>query len=471
MGRVKCALGECLVKFLVPDFRIWDMENLIIAQRVADNFAHTKAELKEFVQIPSVSADAFDQKYLTESANWVAKRATALGLETEIINLQTADGKVGRPAILAHRLAEPGKPTVLLYAHHDVQPEGDLSLWHTPPYEATEINGRLYGRGTADDKAGVVLHLAAIAAADPGVGITLFVEGEEEIGSPTFQDFLQTYKSRLAADVIIVADSNNWKVGVPALTTTLRGVVQLDVEVAVLDHALHSGMYSGPVLDAVTIASRLIATLHDEQGNIAVPGLLQEDKTVVDYPEADLRKDMGILPGVQLTGSGSLTSRLWTKPTVCVIGMDITSTEKAANSLIPQVKFTLSLRVAPAQNSQEAADALVAHLENNVPFGAQIKVSVNECGPGFAGDTDSEVANLAKTALAEAFGVEPVEIGVGGSIPFIADLAEVFPQATILVTGVEDPDTRAHSANESLDLGDWQKAITAQALLLSRLGQ
>lgn len=442
-----------------------------VTSQVKNNFSKWQSKLVDLVAIPSISVDSFDQSTLKRSAKWIAEEAEKLGLSAQIINLETDSGKKGRPAILAQRPAAPGKPTVLLYAHHDVQPTGDLELWDTQPFQAVEKDGRLFGRGAADDKAGVVLHLAAIEAANPGVGITLFVEGEEEVGSPTFVDFLHTYKKELQADVIVVADSNNWQVGTPSLTTSLRGVVQMSARVAVLDHPVHSGMYSGPVIDAVTVAARLIATFHDEAGNIVVEGLAQSDTSTVDYEEEVLRKDTGILDGVEFAGSGSLTSRLWTKPTISVIGMDVTPNEVASNTLIPQVEFTLSLRVAPGQDPRAAAAALEEHMRKHVPFGAHIDVRVNECGPSFIADTDSPANEMAHWALHEAWGVEPINMGIGGSIPFISDLAELFPNAEILVTGVEDPDSRAHSANESLHLGDWQKAITAEALLLSKLGE
>lgn len=442
-----------------------------IAGRVADIYPKALSELKELVAIPSVSASSFDQSTLLESAQWIADKAKALGLTSEVIQLRTKDGKLGRPAVLASRKSAPGKPTVLLYAHHDVQPVGDLSLWEqTDPFQAEERDGRLFGRGAADDKAGVMLHLAAIEAADPGVGIVLFVEGEEEVGSPTFVDFLNSYQDRLASDVIVVADSNNWKVGVPSLTTSLRGVVQVTAKVSVLDHALHSGAYSGPTLDAPTIACKLISTLHDGNGEVAVKDLLAYDNAEVDYPEAELRKDMGMLDGVELVGTGSLTSRLWTKPTITLIAMDITATEKASNTLLPECKFMLSLRVAPGQDPREAGEALLAHLRENVPFGAHLEAEITECGPGFEAGAQTEVTKLAKWALSEAWGTESVDIGVGGSIPFISELAKIFPAADILVTGVEDPDTRAHSANESLELTDWKNAIVAEALLLTKLG-
>lgn len=429
------------------------------------------AALTELVAIPSISADSFDQSTLDQSAAWIADKARALGLDARVIQVEAASGKKGRPAVLATRAPEPGKPTVVLYAHHDVQPVGDLSLWETEPFIATERDGRLFGRGTADDKAGVVAHLAAIAAARPGVGITLFIEGEEEVGSPTFVDFLHEYKDELNADVIVVADSNNWKVGTPSLTTSLRGVTQVAVTVTALDHAVHSGMYGGPVLDSVTLAARLIATLHDDEGNVAVEGLLAADDTAVDYPEEEFRADVGVLEGVRLAGSGSITSRLWTKPAVSVTAMDVTPVKLTSNTISPSTTFVLSMRVSPGQDSGEAADKLVAHLESHAPFGARVECVVNERGPAFSASEATETSRLMEWALAEAWGTKPVNIGVGGSIPFIADLAREFPSAQILVTGIEDPDTRAHSANESLHIGDWRNAIAAEALLLTRLGE
>lgn len=447
------------------------MDKHMISSRVDDAMPAILDELKEFVAIESISASSFDQNTLKESAAWIASRVEKLGLDTEVIQIETEDGLVGRPAILASRPAEPGKPTVLLYAHHDVQPVGELSEWDSEPFDAVERDGRLYGRGTADDKAGVLVHLAAIEAAEPGVGIRLFIEGEEEVGSPTFVAFLEKYRERLEADVIVVADSSNWKVGVPALTTSLRGVVQLEVSIKVLDHALHSGFFGGPVLDAVVVASRLISTLHDDAGNVAVAGLLQEDSTQVDYPEDDFRRDAGVLDGVQLAGSGSFTSRLWTEPAISVIGMDVTPVAISSNTIIPSVDLAISMRVAPGQDSREAAELLAQHLRDHVPFGAQIEVTIAEAGSAFSAGEDTEATEMARWALKEAWGVDPVDIGQGGSIPFIADLAKAFPRAQILVTGIEDPDTRAHSANESLHIEDFRNAIVAQALLMSRLAE
>ncbi|MGV9183025.1 M20/M25/M40 family metallo-hydrolase [Arcanobacterium canis] len=442
-----------------------------IAKRIDDKMDHYISALTELVAIPSVSQDSFNQSHMSDSAEWIAQKFEALGLVTEVIELEV-NGKKGRPAILASREAEPGRPTILLYGHHDVQPTGELDLWEQDdPFTAVRRGDRLFGRGVADDKAGVLVHIAAIENADPGVGIRVFIEGEEEIGSPTFEDFLHTYKDRLEADVIVVADSGNWKVGVPSLTTSLRGVAQVEVNLEVLDHSLHSGMYGGPILDAVTLMARLISTLHDDEGNVAVAHVMQEDLAAVDYPEEDLRQDSGILDGVQFVGSGSLAGRLWTKPAISVIGMDVTPTAIASNTLAAKTKAHISLRVPPAQDPAEAAQALVDHLVSHAPFGAHVTVEILEAGPGFIAGDNTPVQELAREALAQAFGHESVDIGLGGSIPFISTLKAEFPQADILVTGVEDPDTRAHSANESLHLGDWRNAIVAEALLLSRLGK
>jgi acetylornithine deacetylase/succinyl-diaminopimelate desuccinylase-like protein len=301
--------------------------------------------------------------------------------------------------------------------------------------------------------------------------VTFFFEGEEEAGSPTFRSFLEENRELLRADVIVVADSSNWKVGIPALTTSLRGLVDGTIEVQVLEHAVHSGMYGGPVLDAPTLLSRLIATLHDDEGNVAIEGLLARDTAAVDLPEEDYRADASVLDGVRLAGSGSIASRLWTKPALSIIGFDAPSVDAASNTLLPRARAKFSLRLAPGQIPEEAMEAVRRHVESNAPFGARVTFTPGESGNPFLTDTSSPAASLAMWALGEAWGVPAVETGIGGSIPFIADLTELYPDVQILVTGVEDPDSRAHSANESLHLGDFRKAILAEALLLARINE
>jgi acetylornithine deacetylase/succinyl-diaminopimelate desuccinylase-like protein len=425
-----------------------------------------RRDLESLVRIPSVSASAFDQSHVDASADAVAELLRGAGMEDVQI---LREG--GAPAVVGHLPGPEGAPTVLLYAHHDVQPPGQDADWTSLPFEPTERGGRLYGRGAADDKAGVVAHLAALRAhgGRPPVGVTIFVEGEEESGSPSLGEILRRHRDRLAADVLVLADSNNWKVGVPALTTSLRGNIKLDVEVRTLDHAVHSGMFGGAVLDAVTALTRLLSVLHDDDGDVAVPGLTQTQAADLDLTEQQLRGDAGVLEGVELIGTGSLTSRLWTRPALTVIGMDVPTTATSSNTLLPSARARISLRTAPGQDPQEAYEALADHLRASAPWGAHVEVTLTETGAGFQAQADGLAYDAARAAFADAWGTEPVDMGVGGSIPFIAEFAEIFPDAAILVTGVEDPDTRAHGADESLHLGEFAKVCLAEAVLLERL--
>lgn len=447
-----------------------------LSRAVHDSFDATLASLKDLVSIPGIAWPSFDPSELDKSAEAVAALVKATGMEdVRILRCDKSDGTPGGPAVVARRPAAEGKPTILLYAHHDVQPPGDRGLWDSEPFSAEERDGRLYGRGAADDKAGIMAHLAAYRAAthvlgeEFGLGVTFFFEGEEEAGSPTFRTFLEEHRELLRADVIVVADSSNWKVGVPALTTSLRGLVDGTFEVRVLDHAVHSGMFGGPVLDAPTLLSRLIATLHDDEGNVAVAGLVGRDEVAVDLAEADYRADASVLDGVRLAGSGTIGSRLWTKPALSIIGMDVPAVDVASNTLIPAARAKFSMRLAPGQDPESAMDALRQHVESNAPFGAKVTFTPGERGDAFSTDTSSAAARVALWALGESWGVEPVEMGIGGSIPFIADLLEMYPEVQILVTGVEDPDSRAHSANESLHIGDFRHAVLAEAFMLARL--
>jgi acetylornithine deacetylase/succinyl-diaminopimelate desuccinylase-like protein len=443
---------------------------------VVRSFDQTLTRLKDLVAIPGIAWPSFDRTPLERSADAVAELLRGTGLsEVRVLAVNKEDGTPGGPAVVARRPAAAGKPTILLYAHHDVQPVGDESLWETAPFTAVEKDGRLYGRGAADDKAGIMAHIAAYSAVSEvlsdslGLGVTFFIEGEEEAGSPTFRSFLEANRELLRADVIVVADSSNWKVGIPALTTSLRGLVDGVIEVQVLDHAVHSGMFGGPVLDAPTLLSRLIATLHDDDGNVAIEGLVATDTAAVEMPEADYRADASVLDGVRLAGTGSIASRLWTKPALSIIGFDAPAVDVASNTLLPRARAKFSLRLAPGQVPAEAMEAVRRHVEANAPFGAKVVFTPGEAGNPFRTDTSSAAASLAMWALGEAWGVPAVETGIGGSIPFIADLTEVYPDVQILVTGVEDPDSRAHSANESLHIGDFRNAILAEALMLARL--
>ena len=441
--------------------------------RVQALFPQIRADLERLVRIRSVSAPAFDQATVQASADAVTDLLRAAGLSDVRQMRATADGRTGAPAVVGRRPGPEGAPTVLLYAHHDVQPPGDPADWLSDPFEPTERDGRLYGRGAADDKAGVMVHVAALRALgdELGVSVVVFVEGEEEIGSPTFEAFLAEHRDLLAADVIVIADSTNWKVGVPALTTSLRGLVDGTITVRTLDHAVHSGIYGGPVPDAMLATVRLLDSFWDASGQVAVAGLVATSGDDLDYSEADLRKDAGVLDGVELIGRGSLTSRMWTGPSLTVVGIDAPSVDTASNTLAPSVRVKFSLRIAPGQDPEAALAAIRSHVQAHAPFGAEVEVLEGESGRAFSADVEGPVYRVARAALHQAWGSAPVHIGMGGSIPFAAELAATYPQATLLITGVEDPDTRAHGANESLHLAEFERACLAEALFLAGLAR
>lgn len=426
-----------------------------------------RADLERLVRIRSVSADPAAAGEVQASAEAVAELARGAGAASaEVLSVEG-----GAPAVVARWPAPEGMPTVLLYAHHDVQPTGPVAAWASEPFAPTERDGRLYGRGAADDKAGVAAHLAALRAFEgaPPVGVVLFVEGEEETGSPTFTSFLATYRDQLEADVIVVADSMNWTLDTPALTTSLRGGIDCYVEVEVLDHAVHSGMFGGPVIDALTSLCRLLGTLHDEKGDVAVAGLTDGTASDVDFPEERFRAESGLLDEVRLSGTGTLPDRLWARTAVSVIGIDAPTVAEAANILVHKARAKVSMRLAPQQDARAALDALSDHLRSHAEFGARVTVVDGMIGDGCQLDSSAPAYDAARSAFEEAFGRPVVEIGVGGSIPFIAEFEQTFPEATVLVTGVEDPDSRAHGVDESLHLGQFATVCLAEALLLQRL--
>jgi acetylornithine deacetylase/succinyl-diaminopimelate desuccinylase-like protein len=315
-------------------------------------------------------------------------------------------------------------------------------------------------------------HVAALRAFgdDLPVGVVVFVEGEEEFGSESLADLLETYRDEIASDVIVIADSGNWDVGQPALTVGLRGLVNLFVDVRVLDHAVHSGMFGGPVPDALTVLCRLIATLHDGAGDVAVDGLVRGTAAELDYPVDRFRHEAGILDGVELIGTGRLVELAWTRPAIAVLGIDAPPTSGAPNALVPAARAKISLRIAPGDSAGSAFEALRTHLTTHAPWGARVTVTLEADGEPCVIDATGPAYDAARAAFAEAWdGTPPVDIGVGGSIPFIATFQQMFPKAAVLVTGVEDPDARAHGPNESLHLGEFAKVCLAEALLLRNL--
>jgi len=432
-----------------------------------------RSDLEDLVRIPSVSSEGPISPDVARSAEAVAALLADAGLP----DVRVLDAEDGAPAVVGRIPAPPGAPTVLLYAHHDVQPTGALEEWSSPPFEPTERDGRLYGRGAADDKAGVMAHVGAVRVlreAFPDglpVGVTVFVEGEEEAGSPTFASFLSEHADLLAADVVVIADSSNWEVDVPAFTTSLRGFVEIFVEVRTHTVEAHSGMFGGLFPDALMALCRTLAALHDDAGRVAVPGLVHAPVPEVDLDEAALRAEAGVLEGVASIGEGSAATRVWSTPSATILAIDAPRTDLAGNVLLPVARAKVGVRIAPGQDPAAAQAAVCEHLVASAPWGAAVACEPGVTGKAVALVPSGAAADVARGAFADAWdGTEPVHMGVGGSIPFIGDVAAQFPDATVLVVGPGDPAAGWHGPDESVDLGVLRRLTLAEVLLLARLG-
>jgi acetylornithine deacetylase/succinyl-diaminopimelate desuccinylase-like protein len=439
-----------------------------LVKRIHDAMPQVQSDLEALVAIPSVSAVDWPPEPLRRSADAVAEMLRAVGADVKILRSEH-----GHPAVVGYVKAPPGAPTVLLYAHHDVQPPGPESEWGSPAFAPTTRDGRLYGRGSSDDKAGVVAHIAALRAFEgkPPVGVAVFIEGEEEAGSENLRSYLEQERERLACDAVVVADGGNWRLGEPALTTTLRGVVSCIVEVRVLDKAVHSGQFGGPFPDALTALVHLLATLHDKKGDVAIEGIARGKAKKLDLTEDELRTQAGARKGVQLIGKGGLTDRLWMKPSLSILAIDAPAVRDAINQLVPVSRAKVSMRIPPGQDGKKALAALVEHLRKHAPWGVEVTISHESSGEPFVTKTGGPAYKAMRAALSKAWGHKAVDIGAGGTIPFLSDLAELFPKAEIMVTGVEDPRSGAHGPDESLDLGELERACLAEALFLARLAK
>ena len=433
-----------------------------LSAAVNDGFGTVLAHLETLIRIPSVSADGFDPAEVRRCAEAAASLAGAAGFSG--VRLLEIDG--AHPAVFGEIPAPPGQPTVLLYAHHDVQPPGPSEEWDSDPFEPVERDGRLYGRGSCDDKAGIAVHLGAVLAhgGHPPVGVKVLFEGEEEIGSLHLTDFLADHGASLAADAIVIADSANWRLGEPALTTSLRGLVDCVVEVRTLRNAVHSGQFGGVYPDAIMCLVRMLATLHDDSGNVAIEGLARSEADPLDLTEEELADQAGVLPGVRPIGEGGLTSRLWTRPAVSILAVDAPPVIGAINQLVPVARAKVSLRIAPGQDPDAAAEALRRHLESAVPWGAQVTVHGGAKGAAVSLAGENATSEAYRRAMRTAWGRDPVDIGVGGTIPFVSAFADSFPGADILLTGAADPMSGAHGPNESLDLDELRRSVLAEAV-------
>ena len=439
-----------------------------LRQTVDDLIPGLRANLERLVRLPSVAFEGFPEEPVQQAGDAAAELMMRAGLpEVRLVDIPGAP-----PVVLGARPAQPGAPTVLLYAHYDVQPAGADSAWTSPPFEPTERAGRLYGRGVADDKSGIIMHAGALLAlgADCPVGVKVLIEGQEENGQGGIDEFVKANAELLKADVIVISDVGNYSIGVPTLTTSLRGMAALDVEVETLEGAVHSGMFGGPAPDALIALTRMIATLHDADGTVAVKGLDVIDYDGAPYDEAAFRNDAGVLPGVDLIGAGSIADRLYGRPSINVIGIDAPVVDGAANALIPKARARVSVRLAPGQDPEQAQALVSRHLEAVAPWRVKVKVTPGSTGQGFLAETGGPAYAAAGAALQAAFQKDVVHFGEGGSIPLVAAFLEAQPGAEMILWGCEEPQCKIHAPNESVDLAEVERCVLAEALFIAGLG-
>jgi acetylornithine deacetylase/succinyl-diaminopimelate desuccinylase-like protein len=440
-------------------------------------------DLKDLVRIPSISFPGFDPAPLIRCSGAVAALLRKSGLD----EVRILDSGAGFPAVFGQWTGAPGKPTILLYAHYDVQPIGREELWTTPPFSPSEREKRLYGRGVSDDKAGVLMHVAAItsylaAAKSLPINVKVLIEGEEEVGSTNLNKLLEQHRDLLAADVVLIADSENFDSGVPSLTASLRGIVTVSVEVRSLATSVHSGTWGGPLPDPVLALSKMLASLVDEQGEPSIAGLVDKVRALsvreradldnLPYADAEFRKQSTLLEGVRIIGGeGPVYEKMWHRPSISVNAIEASSRKQAANIINDVAWARVGIRIVPDMDPDETLGLLRRHLLNQAPWGVRVKIEPETPSRWWRTDTGGPAFNAARKSLAQGYGVAPAIVGAGGSIPFVRTITEALGGAPALLFGVGDPYTAAHSENESLLITDWEKGCRSLILLLSELAE
>ncbi|MDF5751048.1 M20/M25/M40 family metallo-hydrolase [Spongiactinospora sp. TRM90649] len=431
---------------------------------VAAGMPQAVEDLRRLVAIPSVAFPGHPEEPVHAAAALVEELLRGAGLP--VVRQIPVEGSF--PAVYAEAPAPPGAPTVLLYAHYDVQPAGDLAKWKTAPFEPTLIDGDLYGRGAADDKSGVISHVAALRAFDGRfpVGVKVIIEGQEEYAGERLEAFVERNPDLLRADAIVVADTGNQRLGDPSVTTSLRGMGGFTVEVRTLRESLHSGQFGGVAPDALAALVRMLAAVHDDNGDIRVPGLPRGTFLGTGPSEDDFRATAGVLDGLALVGSGSVADRLWASYAVTVTGIDAPSVAHAINAVQPSARARVTVRVPPAGDPRATVDAVTDFLRQVAPWGVQVSFSDMVFGTGFLADSGGRARTALDKAMERAYGRPPRDIGAGGSIPLVSTLVKQFPAAEILLFGAEDDDAAIHAPNERLNLEELRRTATTEALFL-----
>ncbi|HSF97486.1 MAG TPA: M20/M25/M40 family metallo-hydrolase [Ornithinibacter sp.] len=439
-----------------------------ITEKVSTLMPGLLADLEELIAIPSVSFPG----YPSEPMDAMAERTLQMFRDAGFDDARLMDVPSGYPPIYGEVTGPEGSPVVVIYAHYDVQPAPPEQGWTTEPFTPTrKDDGRIYGRGSADDISGLVAHLGTMRVFDgrPPCTVKLILEGMEETES-NLEAFVEAHPELFECDLFVICDMGNLKVGEPALTTALRGDVACVVTVRTLDHPLHSGVFGGPAPDAMMALARILSTLHDDEGNVAVEGVSRGEWDGEDLSAEDFRASADVLDGVDLTGTGRVGDLLWAQPSVNAIGIDMTPIATSSNVLIPQASAKISMRIVPGSEPKDELDALVAHLEKHTPWGAQVEVRRTKEAPPFLCATDGPGYAAARAALSDAYGRPAGEAGCGGSIPLLRTLQQASPGAEFVLWGPEDvAGARIHASDESVDPSEIEKLVVAQALLLQRL--
>jgi len=450
-------------------------------QHFARNRSAFLNDLKDLVRIPSISFPGFDHKPIRRCAEAVADHLKTAGLK----DVRFLEAGTGNPSVFAQMIDMPGKPTILMYAHYDVQPVGREDLWTTSPFEPSERNGRLYGRGSADDKGGVAMYLATLGSylqtsGDLPVNVKVLIEGEEEIGSSNLYTILENSRSLLSADAVLIADSENFDKGIPTLTVSLRGIVTVNVEIRSLESSVHSGTWGGPLPDPVIALSRMIASLVDDAGRPAIPGLSDAVRTLspadkisldsLPFNEAVYRRQAKLLDASKIIGGeGSVYEKMWYRPSITVNAIEASSRKQAANIINDMAWARIGIRIVPDMDPVRTLDLLISYLREHAPWGLQVSIQPESPSQWWKTDTKGPVFEAALDALEKGYGKKPVVAGAGGSIPFVQKITEALGGVPALLFGVGDPLSAAHSENESLLISDWEKGCISIINLLDGL--